>query len=278
MNIKIICDTMSNIDMDFAKKHNVDMLPLRVLFNGEEYLDGIDIDSKEFTKMLKESDSMPMTAQVPMKFFLESFTKYLEQGDIVLYIGGSSRASGTFQSALITAETIDNPNLYLVDSMNIAIGSGALIYKAVELVEEGLDITDVINKLESYKKDIFLEFTVSTLEYLKKGGRISFTKATVGTILNINPIIGIHNGLPKSIEHIRGNKKIFNKMVNNAVNNYNGGKILILYGENIEEGLKFKQALKEKLNILDDLIEFIYVGIGIASHTGPYGYGVAFIK
>lgn len=278
MNIKLICDSMSNVEKDYAIKHDIDVLPLRVLFREKEYFDGVDIDSKEFAKMMKESDIMPMTSQVASGVFMETFKKYLEEGYTVLYIGGSSNASGTFQSATIASNELENDNLYLFDSMNISIGCGVLVYKAVELIEKNLDIDEVIKELEKCRDNVFLQFTVDNLDYLKKGGRISSTKATIGNMLGIRPIITVEEGVPVPINQIRGNKKLFNKMVNDVVAEYKGGQIIIVYGDNIDDGIAFKEAIKESLNVSDDIIDFICVGICIASHTGPSGYGISFIK
>ena len=278
MNIKLICDSMSNVEKDYAIKHDIDVLPLRVLFGEKEYFDGVDIDSKEFAKMMKESDIMPMTSQVASGVFMETFNKYLEEGYTVLYIGGSSNASGTFQSATIASNELENDNLYLFDSMNIAIGCGILVYKAVELIEKNLGIDEIIKELEKCRDNVFLQFTVDNLDYLKKGGRISSTKATIGNMLGIRPIITVEEGVPVPINQIRGNKKLFNKMVNDVVAEYKGGQIIIVYGDNIDDGIAFKEAIKESLNVSDDIIDFICVGICIASHTGPSGYGISFIK
>lgn len=278
MNIKLICDSMSNVEQEYAKKHNIDVLPLRVLFGEKEYFDGVDINAKEFAKMMKESDVMPMTSQVASGVFYETFKKYLEEGYTVLYIGGSSTASGTFQSATIASNELENDNLYLFDSMNIAIGCGIQVYKAVELINQNLGIDEIISELEKYRDNVFLQFTVENLDYLKKGGRISSAKASIGNMLGIRPVITVEGGLPVAINQVRGSKKLFNKMVNDAVAEYKGGQILIVYGDNIEDGIAFKEAVKEALNVSDDTIDFICVGICIASHTGPSGYGISFIK
>ena len=278
MNIKLISDRMSNVEQEYAKKHNIDVLPLRVLFGEKEYFDGVDINAKEFAKMLKESDVMPMTSQVASGVFYETFKKYLEEGYTVLYIGGSSTASGTFQSATIASNELENDNLYLFDSRNIAIGCGIQVYKAVELINQNLSIDEIISELEKYRDNVYLQFTVENLDYLKKGGRISPVKASIGNMLGIRPIITVEGGLPVAINQIRGSKKLFNKIINDVVAEYKGGQILIVYGDNIEDGIAFKEAVKEALNVSDDIIDFICIGICIASHTGPSGYGISFIK
>lgn len=278
MNIKLICDSISNIDESYAKENNIEVLPLRVLFGEKEYFDCIDIRSKDFLKMMKESEVMPMTSQVASGVFMETFKKYLDEGYEVLYVGGSSYASGTFQSANIASNELNNNNLHLFDSMNISIGCGIQVYKAVELIKKGLSIEDIIYELERYRDNVYLQFTVDNLDYLKKGGRISPAKATLGNILGIKPLITVIDGMPVPINQIRGNKKLLNKMVSDVVEHYKEGQILIVYGENLKDGIDFKEAIKTVLKITDDVIDFICVGICIASHTGPTGYGISFIK
>ena len=130
-----------------------------------------------------------------MLILKEIFEGYLKEDNIVLYMSGSSAASGTYQSATLAKNDIESDDIYVFDTFSISIGGGILVQKAAEMVKQGHDIDYVINKLEEYKKKVHVFFSVDTLDYLQKGGRISSTKATIGTLLNIKPILNIEDGL-----------------------------------------------------------------------------------
>ena len=128
--IKIVCDSISDIPKDIIEKYDIEILPLTVIFNGVEYIDGIDISNKEFYKMLRESEVMPKTSQVTYAKFKEIFEKYKDEE--VIYIGGSSSASGTYQSAVL-AKNDGYENVHLFDTQNLSVGCGLFVIKACEM-------------------------------------------------------------------------------------------------------------------------------------------------
>ena len=175
--IKILCDSITDLPVEIIDKYNVDVVPLTVIFNENEYLDGIDITSKDFYKVLRENETLPKTSQATYAQFVKFFEKYKD--DEVLYLSGSSAASGTYQSSLLAKNDLDS-KITIFDTLNLSIGSGALVIKACEMVEEGLSVEEIVKNLENIKNNVGVFFSVDTLEYLKRGGRISSTKAALG--------------------------------------------------------------------------------------------------
>ncbi len=275
-NIKLICDSLSDIPKELIDKYNIHVVPLTVIFDGKEYIDGIDLSKQEFYKMLRNSEDMPKTSQCTYIQFRDAFKKYLNKGNDILYIGGSSVASGTFQSAMMAKNDLDG-NIYMVDTQNLSIGSGCLLLSAAEMLERKVDIKDILNHLENLKESVKVLFTVDTLEYLQKGGRISLAKATIGNMLNIKPVLSIEEGLVKPINQVRGKKQVVSKILSLIKENFGEDltkkRIILGFGDNNKEFNSFVEKLKEDFK-LDEIIS-VNVSTCICAHSGPGIIGIA---
>lgn len=275
-NIKIICDSLADLPKELIDKYDIHVVPLSVIFDEKEYVDGIDITKEEFYKMLRESDKLPKTSQVTYMSFKNAFEKYIEQGKTVLYIGGSSNASGTYQSAVMAKNDIEG-DLHTFDSLSLSIGIGGFIVSAAKLANEGKSVEEIISHLETLKDTSSVLFTVDTLEYLQKGGRVSLARATIGNMLNIKPLLGVEDGSVASIAQARGKKQIVSKIVEILKEKYGEDltdkHIIIGCGDN-EDDL---DILRKKLESELKFGELVSVNIGscICAHTGPGVIGLA---
>lgn len=276
--IKILCDSITDLPLEIIEKYNVDIVPLTVLFNGVEYLDGVNLTNDEFYKMLRNTTSMPKTSQATYSQFKKHFDKYDDEEIEILYIAGSSSASGTMQSAVI-AKNDGYKNVTIFDTQNLSIGSALFVIKACEMVENGYMLNEVLEKLESMKGLEDVLFSVDTLEYLKMGGRISSVKATLGNLLSIKPILTVENGLVSQKSQVRGKKQIFNALTNGLIekhgNDFSDKTVIIGYGDNEEDLETIKKTISEKINPKD--IYFVNIGCVICSHSGPGVIGISCI-
>jgi len=274
--IKILCDSITDLPIEIIKKHNVDIVPLTVIFNEKEYLDGVDITNQDFYKMLRESETMPKTSQATYAQFVEFFEKYKD--DEILYLAGSSAASGTYQSAVLAKGDVD-ANITIFDTLNLSLGSGTLVIKACEMVEQGLSVDEIVKNLENLRNDALVTFSVDTLEYLKKGGRISSTKAALGSLLNIKPILTVNDGLVVQKSQVRGKKQIFTNLVNSIVEKYGDdltNKTIILgCGDNNEDLETLRETLLKNTNVKN--VYDVNIGCVICSHSGPGVVGISCI-
>ena len=272
--IKILCDSITDLPIEIIKKHNIDIVPLTVIFNEKEYLDRVDITTNEFYKMLRENDTMPKTSQATYAQFVKFFEKYKD--DEILYLAGSSAASGTYQSAVLAKGDVD-ANITIFDTFNLSIGSGPLVIKACEMVEKGLSVDEIVKNLENLKNDIEVIFSVDALEYLKKGGRISSTKAALGSLLNIKPILKIEDGLVKQKTQVRGSKKIIptliEKLKEEIGDDFSDKDIYVGYGDDLETNEKFVEKVKEELSPKN--VYTFRIGSCVACHSGPTVIGIA---
>lgn len=276
-NIQIICDTMNDVPKEIVEKYNIEILPATIVFDGIEYKAGVDIQGDEFYKMLRSSNSMPTTSQVTYATFKDTFEKYLDEGKKILYLSGSSAASGTYQSAMIAKNDIESDDIHIFDTYSLCIGGGMLITEAAIMAQESNDIDYIINKLNEYKEKVEVYFSVDSLDYLHKGGRISGTKATIGTILNIKPILKIEDGVVKQKTQVRGSKKIIPTLIEQLKlqvgDDFSDKEVYVGYGDDIEECNKFVEKVKNELS--PKSVKIFQIGACVACHSGPDVFGLA---
>ncbi len=266
--IKIICDSMVDVPKEIIEKYGVEVVPLTVIFDGVEYIDGVDIKNKEFYKMLRDSESIPKTSQVSYVQFKEVFEKYKDEE--VLYIGGSSTASGTYQSAVL-AKNDGYENVHVFDTQNLSLGSALFVINACEMIEKGYSIEEIIDNLNLLKGTEEVLVSVDTLEYLKIGGRISSTKAMLGSLLNVKPILCVENGLVAQKSQVRGKKHVYSALIKGIADKYNNeleNKTVILgFGDNEEDLETLKNRFIEEYKVKN--LYCVNIGCGICSHIGP---------
>ena len=271
MKIKLLCDSMCDIPDDVRVKDFVEMIPLTINIGGREYKDGIDFTKEEFYDVLVNSETLPKTSQVTYIQFKEVFEKYVNEGYDVICITGSSKASGTYQSATMAKNDVKG-NIYLFDSLFLSLGSGQYVIKACELIEEtDLSAGEIVKELEGLRESVNLFFVPFTLDYLKESGRLPSVVSFVGNMLNIKPICTMENGKNKIVTKVRGTKHIASKLVDMILEANNNDlelkTITIGYGSNKEDFEKLKEEIAKRVKAKKIFIT--RGGSCICSHTGP---------
>ena len=133
-NLKIICDSLADVPENLIKRYDIEIIPLTIRINDIEYKDGVNITNEEFYKLIKESNEIPKTSQATYIQFQEIFKKYIDEGKRILYISGSSKVTGTYQSAMMAKNDLEG-EIYLFDSLNLSYGCGAQVVTACEMNE-----------------------------------------------------------------------------------------------------------------------------------------------
>lgn len=277
--IKIICDSLSDVNKEYLEKYDIDVVPLTVILNEKEYRDGIDMQPEEFYRILREENAYPKTSQATYTQFKEIFDKYTKDGKKILYISGSAAATGTCQSAIMAKNDTEG-EIYIYDSNNLTFGAGFFVVKAAEMINEGKTIEEVFKALDEIKEKYVLMFSVDTLEYLKKGGRISSTKATVGSLLNIKPILEVKDGLVSQVGQVRGKKNVLNKMIEcikeRLGDDLEQEEVYIGYSDDLKEREKLTEIAKEVFK--PKKIGYFIIGTCVGSHSGPGVGGILVFK
>ena len=269
MSVQIIVD--STVDMPERMKDRFRIVPLTVHFGAEEYIDGVTIDKHRFYERLVESDELPTTSQASPAAFDAIFSDVASVGDSAVVVTIASKFSGTYQSACIAAAEYDN--IYVVDSKSAAIGSGILAEYALECADKGMDAKTIAETLEKKRDEICLIALLDTLEYLKKGGRISKTVAFAGGLLNIKPVITVVDGEIQVIGKARGSKQGNNLLVQKI--HESGGidfdEPIILGYSGLSDSY-LKKYVEDSRNIWQDKADSLdstLICSVIGTHTGP---------
>ncbi|MDX5674971.1 DegV family protein, partial [Clostridioides difficile] len=250
----------------------IEIVPLTVIFNDREYIEGVDIKKEEFYKKVKEIKQIPKTSQATYMEFKEVFDKFITEGYHIICMTGAANASGTFQSAMIAKNDVnENEKIHIFDTRNLSLGSGQYVIKACELLEEGLGFEEIIDELENTRSSVRLLFAPYTLDFLKQSGRVPVATALIGNMLNIKPIFFFDNGEAKLVNKVRGIKNIASKLVDIILEMNEGsleGKIVTIgCGDNLHDC----EILKDEVNkrIKARRVLFTRGGVSICSHTGP---------
>ena len=281
MSIRIITDSASDITQEQAKTLGVEVIPLKTIFGEEEYLDGVTIDHTAFYNKLIESDVLPTTSQISPYDYEERFRAAAEAGDEVLCITVSSRLSGCYQSATIAASEFPG-KVMVADSLNVAIGERLLVQLAIRARDEGHSLAEIAELLNEERHHIRLIALLDTLEYLKKGGRISSTVALAGALLSIKPVIAVQEGEVAILGKARGSKN-GNNMLRTLVEEKGGinfEKPFCLAYTGLSDDL-LQKYIADSAALYEgktDGLPIHTIGSTIGTHVGPGAIAVAFFS
>ena len=279
MPVKIIVDSTADLRPQIADR--VKIVRLTIRFGDQEYIDGVTIDSHKFYEMLVESDELPTTSQATPFAFEEAFREAVEAGFDVVCITCTSKLSGTHQSAMLAAEEFPG-KVFVVDSQSIALGSAILTEYALELQDKGLSAEEIAWKLLQKREKVRLIAMLDTLEYLKKGGRISKTVAFAGGMLNIKPVICIENGEIKVLGKARGSRQGNNLLVQEIqkAGGVDFRKPLLLGYTGLSDTL-LQKYIADSAALWEGRVEQLpvrIVGSVVGTHVGPGAVAVAFFS
>lgn len=277
--VNIIVDSTADITEDV--KERLTVVPLTLRFGDEEYIEGVTIQKKEFYQKLIESDVLPKTSQAAPADFEDVFEKIVAAGESAVVITLSSKLSGTWQSAMIAAREYED-SVYVVDSRSVAIGAAILAKLALRLVDEGMGAREIAERLEKEREKICLIAMLDTLEYLKKGGRISAAAAFAGGVLSIKPVVCIRDGEIVILGKARGSKQGNNLLVSEI--RKTGGidftKPILLGYTGLDDTLLQKYIEDSKALWEEGIssLETTMIGSVIGTHAGSGAVAVAFFS
>lgn len=278
MSVRIVVD--STADFPQAVRERVTVVPLTIHFGEEEYIDGVTIDHNAFYEKLVQSPVLPTTSQATPEVFQKYFREAHEAGDTLVLITLASQLSGTCQSALIAAEDYEG-EVFVVDSQSVTIGAGILAARAVELMDQGLEAGEIAHRLIQERENVRIVAVLDTLEYLKRGGRISKTVAFAGGLLSIKPVVGVQDGVVGMLGKARGTRQGIDALLR-EIDNAGGidqSRPALLGYTGVSDALlqNFIQACAAQENPIAEL-PATAIGSVVGTHVGPGAYAVAFFK
>ncbi|AEV16299.1 MAG: DegV family protein [Thermus sp.] len=274
MKVALVTDSTADLPKPLRERLGVRVVPLYVNLGGRVYRDWEEITPEEIFQKVREGTAFPTTSQPSPEDFLRAYQSALEEADHVLSVHISSKLSGTVQSAELAAQNFPG-RVSVFDTQAASLGIGMMVLRAHELLAEGKSLEEVLGELKRLRQDHFVRFSVATLEFLKRGGRIGGAQALLGTLLGIKPILTLKEGRVEAAGRARGERKAREEIVRDFRAWAEGrARIRAFFLYSAEEGavkeLK-EMVLASGLPVEEALVSEL--GAVIASHTGPGTYG-----
>lgn len=279
MNVNLIIDSTTDLNPQLREQFTV--VPLTIHFGDQEYIDGVTISHRQFYEKLVESDVLPSTSQATPAAFADVFEEVARRGETAVVLTLASQLSGTYQSAMIAAS--DYPGrIFVVDGTSVAIGTGILAELALRLREQGLTAEEIAGRLEEEKEKIHVVALLDTLEYLKRGGRISATVAFAGGLLSIKPVIAVKDGVIQMLGKARGSRQGNNLLVQQIekAGGVDFGKPVLLGFSGLSDALLTKY-IEDSRDLWENGTESLVttsIGSVVGTHAGPGAIAVAFFR
>jgi DegV family protein with EDD domain len=272
VNVAVVTDSTSDMPDSLAAQLGVEVVPLYVNFRGSMFKDHLEINTATIFQGVREGAAMPSTSQPTPVDFENAFKRALEGADHVLCLTISSKLSGTFQSANLAAQTLPG-KVTVFDSLCAAGSLAMMVERAVRMLKAGSSLTDTIAALERVREAMDLRFSVASLDFLKKNGRIGGAQALIGGLLNIKPILHVIAGKVEAAGRVRGSKAALEDMIAHLKTlqaKHSKLRVTYIYTERPEEVEPLREAGRQ-LGIEEFAV--FQTGPVIASHVGPGTYG-----
>ena len=284
MSVRIITDSASDISQELAKELNITVLPLKVRFGEEEFLDGVTLSNRQFYERLIETDEIPKTSQITPFEYRNHFEKAVKAGEQVICFTLSSGVSGSYQSACVAAQEFEG-DVFVVDTQQFCISEAIIVERAVQMRDQGMSAAQIYTAIEEEKKDAHVLAIFNTLEYLKLGGRISAAAAFAGGLLSLKPVLTIEDGVVRILGKARGSRN-GNNMLTEFAEKLGGidfeRPFCFGYTGFSDETLKkyihdSARLYEDKIDVNDpDKFRIHKVGATIGTYAGPGAIAVAF--
>ncbi|MBM7582248.1 DegV family protein with EDD domain [Caldicoprobacter guelmensis] len=271
--IHIVTDSTAYIDKEFVRQHDMSVVPLYYSFEGKTEKEGFPGEFQDFFSRLARSSDFPTTSQPSVGDFKEVFESALKKGKEVIALTISSKLSGTYNSANTAANLIGSDKISIIDSQTTVANLRVLTEMAINLVKQGFSRSQIVEKIEEQKTRMGIRLTVGTLEYLKRGGRLTNAQAVIGSFLNVKPIIALIDGKLEAIAKVRGKKKAMEKIIEDIPKKVSIINICQIFA--LKEAHELKSILKERYP--HAIINIQEIGPVIGSHLGPEALGVCYV-
>jgi len=269
-DVIIITDSSCDLPEEFINEYPIKVMPLPVSVKDNPDMDISHLTIKEFYDAMRRGEILPTTSQVVVTAFMQCFEECINNNQIPLVLGLSSKLTSSFESALLAKENMQFKEAVVIDTKCASLGLGMVVLKAAKMAKEGRSIEEITEEITNYALHMEHIFTVDSLEHLKRGGRISAAQAFVGGLLNIKPILHFVDGAIQPLEKVRGRKNVVKRMVEimaQRVKNPENQIVGISHGDNEELAMELADAIKEEFKVKDIIMSWI--GPVVGSHAGP---------
>ena len=273
--IALVTDSSSDLPKEIIEKYNIHTIPLKIIYSDREYDDGVDISPEEVYKKFEQE--VPRTSMPSQTDIIKIFDRLKEEGyKKILSIHLSCNLSGTVDVVRMISKQYEDLEIEVIDSKSVSIGVGMLVHEAARLISQRLPMSEIKDALNKAKDRISVFYCIPVLDYLRKGGRIGLVAATLGTIMDLKPIISVNrDGKYYTHAKVRGRKKSLEKLVEIAMEVIKDQRVYVsvYHGAAKEEALKVKELLAGLSNVQE--IFWGQISPAMVVHTGPGLVGVS---
>jgi DegV family protein with EDD domain len=273
--IRIVTDSMNYLPADLVAQHRISVVPITLLMGQKAYREGVDIDTETFFEMMSYNHHFPTTSQPTPQDFVSVWRPLLEAGHQVITILVSGRLSSTLETAKAAAKSFAEDGLTILDSSSVAMGLGMQVLRAAELAQEGLLRAGIVEVVQRIREALQIVFTLDTLEYLHRGGRINTAKAWLGTLLRVKPLLSLQEGVLEPLEQVRTTRHAHDRLLELTEDHLRGDRyswIAVMHSRAAESA----QMLLDVLRTRFPQARFFCSEIGpvLGAHLGPGGVGI----
>jgi DegV family protein with EDD domain len=268
MTVKIVTDSLGDVPADLVKDLDISVIPIHVIFGTESFQDGVDLTTEQFYSRLVTSKTLPTTAVPALGTFIQAYEKTLKETDEILVLTLSHKLSATFETASRAAQMIKQKcRIKVIDTLQVIMGEGMIVINAAKGAKEGLSLDALVKQVQANIPRIESRMAFDTLEYLKRGGRIGAGQAFLGSLLKINPILGLKDGEVYPLSRERSRVKALDSLFNFVTGYTNVDAIAVEDATTPAEADALAERLKDKFP--DKPIYRSKVSAVIGVHVGP---------
>jgi DegV family protein with EDD domain len=274
MTIRIVTDSTCDLPLQIVEDHNISIVPLYINIGSESYLDGVDMTRQAFYAGLPDYDTFPKTAAPGPEKFSEVYTRLASEGATeILSIHISPSLSAVIHSARIAAETFTGAKVTVVDSGQLSLGLGFMVQMAAQAAAAGESLPEIVSALRNQSERSYVFAALETTEFLRRSGRVSDFQNSLGTLLQIKPLLKMHNGEAES-EKIRTRKKAIERLIELVIEVGPIEKLALVHTNNDEGAQALWEQSSHHFSEIHDPIS-VNVTPVIGAHIGPGVVGFA---
>ncbi len=277
-HVAIVTDSVSDLPPELAARQGITIVPLTVTFGDESFRVNVDLTTDQFWQRMTAPEApFPATAAAAPGDFLEAFKAVFAGGArAIVCVNVSGELSGTLKSARVARDMLADQEIHVVDTRSASMGEGMLAQLAAELATQGVSAAEIARVIEVRKDDVELFVALDTLEYLKRGGRISGTRAAVGTMLSIKPIITVRDGIVENADRVRTRLKARERTLQLlTASPIERATILHTTNAEVED---FHAQFLERSDLEPDKVQVLTIGASVGPHLGPGCVGAVVIR
>jgi DegV family protein with EDD domain len=276
MKIKLVTDSTCDLPIEVVKKYEITVVPVYINFQDGSFLDGVDITRKEFYNKLPNYETPPTTSAPSVGTFVQTYKDLIEEGaTTILSIHISSTLSGIFNVASLASESFQDTVVKTFDPGQLSLGTGLIVEAAAKMAQAGESLVDIIQKIRSLAERTYTFATLDTLKYLQRSGRISRFKSSLGSLLQVKPLLKMHIGHP-SMEAIRTSKASLERLLESVRSLGSLEQLALVHTNAPERAEHLRELAPGEFPMLSKAYSTDVTPV-IGSHIGPGAVGFAAI-